>query len=1811
MFNSWKNSQIFENNSLDNIVEEAQDKCQDNLQLINLIQGCGDNLADILMGKKNPLEVIFSGGSFANTTELYRDSLVASYYNGIASEMMQKLVDFLPSNTYLRMLEVGAGTAGTTSWLLPVLPPERTSYYFTDVSSLFLDRAENQFSQYSFVNYGLLDIEKNPQAQGYDKNSFDVIIAANVLHATQNLSETLEHIRSLLAPGGLLIVWEITKPHLWFDLTFGLVLQPLDKSDSLRQGQPFLTAEKWQQTLDSFGFTQVNCLPEIDSDAASLGQHLIMAQAFLEAENSMTSAFKMLIPEAPNLKDQIMPIKRDNQFIHPLLGDSLDLPIKETIFQSNISCKSPVFIQDHQVYEQPVLPGTAYIEMAIAAAKKVLGTEEVLIENIIIRQALIFSEIDTYKIQLILTPEDGQKYSWQILSQDANQQQNKRDWLLHATGKIQSTIAKQETISPKSLQNQFANQMSAIEHYANYQDRNIQYGTCFQGVQKVWWDDNQALGLIQLPEKLRSQWQDYQIHPALLDACLQILGASIATQQTANTAYMPIGLDSFQFYRRPSLQVWSYGTLRPVHNSNQETFSADLRLFDETGQLIAEIAGLHLKRARPQALLNHHRHLQNLLYEVEWQSKEFEKQSQVATKQGIWLIFAEGDGLGVKLAQQLTKQGRSVLTVFPGAAYEFCCQEGYYKVNPHQPKDIQQLLTEVINAESIEYKLVFLWSLESNSLSATTPDSLEVPTLETLQNFSCGSLLYLIQGLLNSQYSQRTRLWLVTRYTQPVGLQSQAHPINVTKSPIWGLGRVLALEYPNLWGGIIDLDDTSITTDEVSRILAEIENAGAEDQIAFRQQQRYVPRLIPSKLVPRKSFEVKTDGIYLITGGLGVLGLQIARWLVEQGVQHLCLIGRSHLPQNIAESNLASDHKISQKIASILELESLGATVQVIKADVSDLGQMTSVFEQFKNTELPIRGIIHGAGVSQLQNLKDIDLNSWSDVLRPKVQGAWILHQLTQHIQLDFFVLLSSAASIWGSQGLGHYAAANHFLDALAHHRQALGLKALSINWARLSERGMVSPEEEQSMERIGLKAIPIEKALSTLGFLIAAGVTQKTVASVNWSRFKPTYESRKRRPFLQEVTISSPKTKSQSNSQILDQLTEISADEGQKLLIAHLQGEVAKLMGFAASHQLDPQQNLVEIGMDSLMTVDFKSRLENSLGLSFPSNIAFEYPTIKALTNYLLGKLLKTHSDSNLDISLPKIKPINRDLACFPLSYFQESYWFLEQLAHDNQYYNANAPLLLSLEGFLDVEILRKTLSEIVKRHEILRTTFSIVDSKPVMEINSPENITLNLSDLTNIPNQQQSKELARIKELELNQKFDLVDKALFRVKLIKLDDQKYLLICTMHHLVGDVWSFGLLAKEITTIYTAFAQGKLSPLKNLPVQYADFAQWQQDMMRDNSFTADIDYWQHKLANAEPKLDLPIEKKPTSFLTFSYLNQSIILDSRLVQAVKEISNAHGVTVFTTLVTVLKILLFKWTKQEDIVIGTVSANRGQKEIADLIGCFVNFLPLRSQVLESKLGLVLLKEVQATVLEAYNHQALPFIKIVENAKANTKNLQNPIYNVAFLLHNFRFAKTFNMGNNLIASLIPTDPQATPLDLRFVAIPDEDLGTIKLECEYNPDLFKESTIKNLLTAYNQILQEFVINPQKRLKEFTILDKLIINDQRSDTIDSDAEFTKIISQMVDIFSDVLSIEKFNLDDNIFALGGDLSEVNKILDQIKEIFAIELNVAGLNQNLTVAGLAKIIEEELEKQAQILAMLEQLSDEEVEKLLQEDSNIRF
>jgi acyl transferase domain-containing protein/acyl carrier protein len=621
--------------------------------------------------------------------------------------------------------------------------------------------------------------------------------------------------------------------------------------------------------------------------------------------------------------------------------------------------------------------------------------------------------------------------------------------------------------------------------------------------------------------------------------------------------------------------------------------------------------------------------LRDALYEIQWQLQAHQPvaKSTPTEQSGYWLIFADQQGIGVALAQQLRSQGKACFLVYAGENYAALDAESW-TVNPANPTHFQQLLQTLLAAAGQACQgIVHLWSLD-----AAVPEQTPLSSLETAQVLGCGSVLHLIQAVVDPAPMVLPRLWLATCGSQAVA--NPTTPLSIAQAPLWGLGRVIPLEFPDLWGGLIDLDPTASQSQEqqAKALLDEILMPSGEDYLAFRGEHRYVARLVQGKLPEPASFSPSPDGTYLITGGLGSLGLSVAHWLVQQGARHLVLVGRTGLPSREQWVSLPPDSQSAKQVQAVQSLEAMGATVVVTPADVSDLEQMSSMFTQFHQAPTRLKGIFHAAGAVDEQSLPEIDLGKLQSLLRPKVLGTWLLHQLSLEMNLDCFVCFSSIASVWGSRGQGHYAAGNAFLDAIAHHRQALGLSAISINWGPWAEGGMASAEIQTLLRRVGIEAWQSDEAVTLLGHLLSQPMPQVTAAQVNWKVFKPIYEARGTRSLLTQLEAHSLASSESAPvvPQLHQQITAAPASKRLALITTHLQREVAQVLGLDSSQSVGIQQGFAELGMDSLMTVDLKNRLEASLGETLSSTLAFNYPNIELLAEFLIESFFPERSPAS-----------------------------------------------------------------------------------------------------------------------------------------------------------------------------------------------------------------------------------------------------------------------------------------------------------------------------------------------------------------------------------------------------------------------------------------------------------------------------------------------------------------------------------------------------------------------------------------------------
>jgi NAD(P)-dependent dehydrogenase (short-subunit alcohol dehydrogenase family) len=449
----------------------------------------------------------------------------------------------------------------------------------------------------------------------------------------------------------------------------------------------------------------------------------------------------------------------------------------------------------------------------------------------------------------------------------------------------------------------------------------------------------------------------------------------------------------------------------------------------------------------------------------------------------------------------------------------------------------------------------------------------------------------------------------------------------LAQSPVRGLGKVISLEHPALDSRLVDLPPESNPRQDAARLLAELRHVDGESQVAIREGQRYAARLVRLRPAPRQPIAVRADASYLVTGGLGVLGQHVARWLVDQGARNLVLVGRRS-PTTAVNTKLAA-------------LETAGVRVETFQADVADEEEMRHVFSAIAESLPPLRGIVHAAGVDGRRPLQEVDCEGFRGVLRPKAAGAWTLHRLTRRHPLDFLVCFSSIASVWGSKAQGSYAAANQFLDAFASYRAAQGLSTLSVNWGPWAGGGMVSKSAAQQLAGAGIYTLFPEPALQALQDVWSCQRSTAVIARVDWRRFKEVVAASARvEQLLEQIESVSSREQAEhatpSAAVWLRRIAEAAAEERHWILEQYLAGELAQVLGADTNMQIEPDRGFFELGMDSLMSVSLKKRLERGLGIHLPATLAFDYPTLTRLTDYLLATHFADTKILNRDRTVP-----------------------------------------------------------------------------------------------------------------------------------------------------------------------------------------------------------------------------------------------------------------------------------------------------------------------------------------------------------------------------------------------------------------------------------------------------------------------------------------------------------------------------------------------------------------------------------------------
>ncbi|WP_141699985.1 non-ribosomal peptide synthetase, partial [Candidatus Marithrix sp. Canyon 246] len=499
---------------------------------------------------------------------------------------------------------------------------------------------------------------------------------------------------------------------------------------------------------------------------------------------------------------------------------------------------------------------------------------------------------------------------------------------------------------------------------------------------------------------------------------------------------------------------------------------------------------------------------------------------------------------------------------------------------------------------------------------------------------------------------------------------------------------------------------------------------------------------------------------------------------------------------------------------------------------------------------------------------------------------------------------------------------------------------------------------------------------------------------------------------------------------------------------------------------------NFLALGGNSLLATRIISRVNNELGINLPLYSLFETPTIAELS-----KQIETQTKHN---SQNTIKPAPRN-DNIPLSFAQQQLWLVQQLIPESMPVY-NEPTTIHLGGAINAAILEQSIKEIIQRHEAFRTTFKTVEGKPVQIISPSIAFTLPLIDLTKLPANERKTESLKIATKEAIKPFDLLTGPLFRATLIKLDDQDYRLFLTWHHIILDGISiYNILLPELESLYKSFSKGTISQLETPYIQYADYAIWQR---QQSDLEDQIKYWKQQLADL-PKLQLPIDHSRTAQQTYNGARECLALPKQLTESLKELSKKEGVTLFMTLFAAFNVLLYRYTGQEDISVGTVTAGRNKPELESVFGFFLNTLVLRTDLSKQPSFQQLLKRVREVTLEAYAHEDLAFEKLVKELQPDRQLGTNPLFQVSFIME----PTILNLDSGWIPSQLDIHTATSKFDLTIEL--DERAEGIIGRIEYNTDLFDQSRIIRMIGHYQTLLESIITNPQQSISHLAILTK------------------------------------------------------------------------------------------------------------------------
>jgi amino acid adenylation domain-containing protein len=1145
-----------------------------------------------------------------------------------------------------------------------------------------------------------------------------------------------------------------------------------------------------------------------------------------------------------------------------------------------------------------------------------------------------------------------------------------------------------------------------------------------------------------------------------------------------------------------------------------------------------------------------------------WKQKRLLK-SPAPTEPEVWLVFTDGVGVGDALAEHLKADNRWVsrlITVSPASAPGLEQLENEkYRSDPSRGADYEELFQELDKRSIVPRRVIHCWGITPG---AENDDEIvtEAFSRECLK-LGFYSLLYLARA-----WGRRGGKASNVEFNVIAGNMSGitgGEPLHPAKAAVLGPCLVIPQEYPGIACRAIDIDAVSWTQGRDNGLTAGLidELTAAKDErkslTAYRGGRRWIREIDPIHLEESNETHpalLRQNGVYLVTGGLGEIGYMIAQYLVQTVGARLVLTGRSEVPDKDKWGQLLfmgdEDDPEIRNIEKLKQLEEDGGEVIYCSADVADSRQMQLAVNEAETQFGALHGVVHAAGIitgdsfNLIENITDSDCQVQ---FRSKLHGLLALDKLLKDKAPDFVLLISSIASILGGLGDVAYTAANLFMDyfSLLHSREPAGSgRWISVNWTG---------------------AFP-EDAVTAIGRILSTPRLENVIFLPEKISDKPSAQSMKAKaarttgdkgPVEDASLYSRPELSNPymaPRNALEQQLTEI-------------------WQNFFGIEKIGVSDDLFDLGGDSLKAINIISIIHKELNVTVPIKEFFDNSTIEAVAQYISG------AESETFEAIEAVE--SREY--YPVSSVQKRLYLLNQVDETSLAYNSPLPVVLN--GKIDQDNLAGIFRALIRRHEVLRTSFEIKGEEIVQVVHSEQDIHF---DIERFEAAAEGPEVDVIVNGFIRP-FDMSKPPFFRVGSVKLPGDRFILLMDTHHVITDGVSHEIFVQEFMTLYQG---GSLEPHI---LQYKDYVSWRLRPNQQTQMAVQERFWleMFKLEPGEelPVLNLPADYARPQYQSFEGNTVSFIVESDRAGALKSLAASEGATLFMVLLAVYNVFLLKVTGQEDLVVGSGVAGRRHPDLQNMLGALINTLALRAFPGKEKTFRQFLQEIKESTLKAYEHQEYPFEDLVEKVGVKRDTSRNPLFDALFQLQNVpsqAAAPGESQSPSPVIGGFNIDRRIAKFDLTLFC--EEVRDGLVCIFEYCTRLFEPQTIDAFITSIRQVIAEVTADPDQTLARVNRLP----DARRQDILDRlnnalPEESSRLIEELpAPTLQDMLTGSFSRFEEHIALECGPRKMTYGELDQWSSAIAGKLRRDGIGP-FTLTGL--LIEDRVSMIAAIIAIL--------------------